>query len=420
MAPAETTPPAAAAAETPSARRVRAPGAFSVPAYRRLWAGASIIALANWGERLAVGWLVLTETDSVLATASTMALRSAPGILVAPFAGAVADRVPRQRLLFAAALAKAAVAVAIGLVALGGISSPWSVLPLVALIGAASSFEAPSTQALITDIVDHRQAMSAISLQATGSRAIGVLGALAAGVIADRAGVAPALFAAAGVFVLGGLVVITIRAPARARAQKRAGLAAEALDGMRTMAAMPAVATLLVMAMVVEIFGFAYNAVLPAVARDVLHVQATGYGSLAFMSGVGAVFGVLALSLLGDHPRKALIVLAITLSFGTALVAFGSSTSFVLSMALVAWVGAMAAAFDAMQSTLLQARVPDDMRGRAVAAWVFAIGFGWIGHLLLGAAAEGIGVQWALRASGGMVLLTGLAAVVVFRRVRID
>ena len=382
--------------------------------------GASVIGLANWGERLAVGWLVLTETDSVLATAATMALRNAPGILVAPFAGAIADRIPRQRLLFATALAKAALVIAIGLVALGGISSPWSVLPLVALLGVASSFEAPSGLALVTDIVGPKQAMSAISLQATGSRAVGVLGALGAGVIADRAGVAQALFAAAGVFALGGLIVTSLRVPARARGKKPVSVGAEALRGMRTMAGMPAVATLLVMAMVVEIFGFANSAVLPAVARDVLHVQATGYGSLTLMAGVGGFVGVLGLSLLGDHPRKGLIVLTITISFGAALIAFGSSTSFFLSMALMAWVGAMAAAFDTMQWTLLQARVPDDMRGRAVAAWVFAIGFGWIGHLLLGAAAEGIGVQWALRASGGMVLLTGLVAVVVFRRVRID
>ena len=71
-------------------------------------------------------------------------------------------------------------------------------------------------------------------------------------------------------------------------------------------------------------------------------------------------------------------------------------------------VGASAAAFDAMQWTLLQLNVPEEMRGRAVGAWVFAIGFGWIGHIGLGAIGEQIGVQWALTVAGLVVILTGL------------
>ena len=83
---------------------------------------------------------------------------------------------------------------------------------------------------------------------------------------------------------------------------------------------------------------------------------------------------------------------------------------FPLSLVLITGVGAMAAAFDAMQWILLQQHVPDHMRGRAIGGWVFAIGFGWIGHLALGGAAAAFGVQWALAAAGAMVLLTGAAA----------
>ena len=78
----------------------------------------------------------------------------------------------------------------------------------------------------------------------------------------------------------------------------------------------------------------------------------------------------------------------------------------------------MAAAFDALQWTLLQLNVPDRMRGRAVGGWVFAIGFGWIGHLELGALGGAIGVQWALAINGGLVVLVALATVVLIPRLR--
>ncbi len=71
-------------------------------------------------------------------------------------------------------------------------------------------------------------------------------------------------------------------------------------------------------------------------------------------------------------------------------------------------VGASAAASDAMNWTLLQLNVPDEMRGRAVGAWVFAIGFGWTGHLGLGALGDMFGVQWALAGAGIMLILTAL------------
>ena len=58
------------------------------------------------------------------------------------------------------------------------------------------------------------------------------------------------------------------------------------------------------------------------------------------------------------------------------------------------------------------------MRGRAIGGWVFAIGFGWVGYLALGGAAETFGVQWALAATGAMVVLTGLAAAAVAPKLR--
>jgi MFS family permease len=319
-------------------------------------------------------------------------------------------------------LAAAGQAIAVGatgIVAMDGISSAWSVLPIVGLSGVASAFVHPSLQALTADVAGPGRGLAGISLQQTGSRAIGVLGALLAGIASDQAGAAPALFGAAGVYAVSAAVMGRVKVDTAPGPVSRPRLLAEVASGVRVMASTPPVAVLLVMAMVVEMFGFAYNAVLPAVARDVLHVRAAGYGSLSFMAGIGAVAGVTVLSLTANRAGRSATLVAITIGFGCALIAFAASSSFALSLALVTCIGAMAAMFDSMQWALLQANVPDAMRGRAVAAWVFAIGFGWVGHLSLGVMAEEVSVRWALAASGGTVIVTGVLALFVFRRIRV-
>ncbi len=130
------------------------------------------------------------------------------------------------------------------------------------------------------------------------------------------------------------------------------------------------------------------------------------------------MIGAGALAAMGDYRRKGLLILATTLGYGLALIVFSRSSMFAVSLVLIMGVGMAAAMFDAMQWVLLQANVPDRFRGRAIGGWVFAIGFGWIGHLMLGAVAEQIGVQWTLTASGAAVLAAAAVAIAVSPRLR--
>ena len=181
--------------------------------------------------------------------------------------------------------------------------------------------------------------------------------------------------------------------------------------GIRSMVGMPTVSTLLFMAVIVEIFGFAYEAVMPAMARDELRVTESGLGTLRFATGVGAVGGTIVLSLLGEFRRKGPLLLGIAFGYGLGLLGLSISPSFAMAIVLVTMVGAMAAMFDAMEWTLLQANVPDNMRGRVIGGWVFAIGFGWLGHMAMGVVGEAVGVRWAIGGAGLVVVVASLAAV---------
>lgn len=390
--------------------------AFRYPAFRLVWISSNFVALGIWAERLAVGWLVLEQTDSVLLSAATFAAGSAPSIIAAPVGGAVADRFPRNRLLPITALIMTVLILLITLVALNGFSNPWPIFVLIAIHGVVNSFDMPAKQGLITDIVPRESRMNAISVHSVGTRSVSAVGALASGIIAEFFGVPTALLAAAGSILIGGVVVLfvpTVRTTVRQTGASMKRIFVDAVIGIRTMIRIPTVSTLLWMAIVVEIFGFAYDSVMPALARDELNVAESGLGTLRFAAGLGAVAGAIALSFLGDFSRKGPLLLGIAVGYGIGLMGVAASPNLITALLLVTMVGAAASMFDAMEWTLLQANVPNRLRGRVIGGWVFAIGFGWVGHLAMGAVGDAFGVRWAIGGAGLIVAAASLIALAI-------
>jgi MFS family permease len=376
-------------------------------------------ALGNWGARLAIGWVVLSETDSVFLTAATFAVRQAPQLIAAPIAGAIADRYPRGRVLLVTGFFRFGVLIAIAWVASNGLDPLWSIYVLLALSGIVGSFELPARQGLVTGSVPRKLRMNAIAVDSTGSRIVGALGALASGFAIDLLGVPVTIIGSAMMFLFGGVSALFAGRGLEPRVRNLGrSVVGDVVDGLKMMWRLPVVRTVLIAAVVVEIFGFAFGAVMPSIAKDALGVDVKGLGTLSLMLGVGSVIGTVFLTTLGNFQRKGLLMIIIALFYGLFIGTFSASGSFLIALILIIGVGASAAAFDAMQWTLLQLNVPENMRGRAIGGWSFAIGFGWVGHLGLGAASELYGVQWALAGAGAVVFVTGLVALIFARGLR--
>jgi MFS family permease len=115
------------------------------------------------------------------------------------------------------------------------------------------------------------------------------------------------------------------------------------------------------------------------------------------------------LARLGIGARGGRLILLATLGFGLALVGFALSTSFALSFVLLVAVGAAGAGLDTLAQSLLQQSVDDSERGSAMGIWFFAIGFGPVGHLGIGAAANAFGAPTAMVVSGSLLVLLAVA-----------
>ncbi|MDZ7728295.1 MAG: MFS transporter [Dehalococcoidia bacterium] len=382
-------------------------GAFQVPGFSMLWSASAMYAFAQWMDRTAVGWLVLEQTGSVFLTALAWTVRVAPGMLLGPVAGAVADRSSRKRILAASALLRVAVFLLIGFLTLAAEAPIPLVLALVAVSGVGMTFNITSLQPLIRDIVGPERAMNAVSLNAFGQKAIGALGALPAGILIEVSGVAAAYFVAAAIMVATAVAFLLVQGERQAP-PPTGRLAGDIAAGVKIIFVQPLVGLLLLIMLMAENLGFAFNSVLPAIAENVLDAGPSGLGMLGTAVGVGSVLGTLGLAVLGDFRRKGLLLAFVVMAFGGLMIALGSVEIFVLALLVAAGLGAAMAAVDTLEWILLQSAVDEEFRGRAIGAWNIAIGFGWIGPTILGATAEFIGTPEALSIFGIILAIGGL------------
>jgi hypothetical protein len=170
-----------------------------------------------------------------------------------------------------------------------------------------------------------------------------------------------------------------------------------------------------------EVLGFSHQAILPSLARDVLHTGPEGLGALNAARSVGGILGLLAASARRPVHGGGPLFLAVLLAFGAGLIGLGLAPYFVglvgvfVVLVVVNGVGALA---DLLAQSLLQLSVPGHLRGRAGGAWVVAIGLAPLGQLQIGALASLLGVSIALGASGLALVLLASATALLFPRMR--
>jgi len=291
-------------------------------------------------------------------------------------------------------------------------------LILVAVSGIGMTFNIAPLHTLSGDITGAARRGNAIGLISTGQRAVAAAGALGSGFIIGTAGPAWSFVFSAAAYLVAAFAYRRVREPSTRVRGANSRFLSETVEGFRVVLRVPMVAILLGLMVVVEIFGFAYVALLPALAERVLHTGATGLGGLSSAASIGSVIATLFLAAFADRTRHGWLFIAAFATFGVLLLALGASRTYALSLLTAAGIGACAALVDALEWIMLQASVDDRLRGRALGAWNVAIGFGWIGPLILGAVGDAASIPAAFTLAGMILLATAATMLVAFPRLR--
>ncbi|MFN3974299.1 MAG: MFS transporter [Dehalococcoidia bacterium] len=399
-----------------------APGglkALGLADFRWLWLSTVAAFFAFQMHFVGKGWLTYDLTGSPLMLAVVSAAFNLPMALIAPLAGAVADRVNRWRLLVVVQGINTLNTLAFVIVLVTGhLTLPFLVANSL-VQGTALAFNMPSRQAFVRNLVGDAHLLNAIGLTSAGQNVSRIAGPALAGALLAGVGATWLFVGITITYAVAAFLLLFIR---RRESTPRVGLPPSLLsdmrEGFRYVRGRVVLLSLLVLGGVAPLLGMPYQSLMPAFTREALGGGARELGLLLTLAGVGALVGSLAISLTPRLPRKGLALLLATLFWGVALLAFTLSRGMVGAGVLLLLVGFWSAISFALANALLQLETAPQMQGRVMSLWMTTFGFQPLGVLPISALAERTGTPMALTV--GAVLLVGLGGLglVRFRSVR--
>lgn len=388
-------------------------GALTHRNFRLFLFGQGTSLIGTWMQSVALGWLVLELTGSPFAVGLNSALRSLGVLVFTLYAGVVADRVDKRRLITLTQALQMVEALALAGLVWTHVVAVWQVMALAAFVGVVNAFDIPTRQSFLVEMVGKEDLMNAIALNSSMFNAARVIGPAIGGALIGLLGVGMCFFlnGVSYLAVIGSLLAMRLPSFQRRPAE------ASAWSGFREVLAFlrsdRRVETLVVLTAILSVFGFPFLVMMPVFARDVLHVGAAGYGALTAAVGVGAMLGALGIALNTRRiARKGALMTFGGASFGLLVSAFALSRAFSLSLILLALAGCAMIVNNALTNTMLQTLVPDLLRGRVMGFYSFVfVGMSPLGAFLVGAFAERFGAPVAVGV-GGLVcaLAVGTAA----------
>lgn len=353
------------------------------------------------------GWLALQLSNSAFMVGLVAAAAAFPVLLLSLYAGVIADRTDKLRLVtIGQALLLVQAALLWWLVWSGHVTVGW-LIGFALISGTINSFEIPARQSVIIDLVVKEDLTDAIALNSGGFNLARVIGPSIAGVVINRFGISWcfALNALSYLPVLYSL--ISIRLPKRTYAAAAITPLQGLRDGLAYMIRTREVSVLMRLVAVSSVFSIPYLALMPVIARDVLNSGAAGYGLLLTCVGIGGFAGALGLAMVGQRYGPGVLLEYGSYAFTSLLIVFSFSRSLHLSAVLLLGIGFMMIVSNALANGLLQTIVPDELRGRMMAAysWV-SVGVGpVIGPFIAGAAAKVVGAAVTVGVGGTVTLL---------------
>jgi predicted MFS family arabinose efflux permease len=382
-------------------------------AFRSFFLAQLVALVGSWMQTVSQSWLVLQLTDSAFKLGLLGTLQFGPLLLLSPFAGVIADRWPRRRLLIVSQATLACQAWALAALVATGQARYWQIALLSLITGLANTVDAPARQSFVMSLVGREDLVNAVALNSASFNAARIVGPAVAGLVIARFGVVPA-------FVVNGLgfavvlaTLLSLPGDGAARPARGTSIRHDVAEGVRYVMRTPRLRAVLGVLFAVSLCVFNFTVYVPLLVREVLGLGPEGFGFLMAALGVGAVAGALALGARADpEPGLGLLLGAAGVACA-GLLTLSTVRHFWTAVAVLFVTGFAGLVTVTGCNTALQLGAPDALRGRVMSlyTWVFG-GVFPIGSFLVGATSERHGVSGALLLTGslGLGLLALLAA----------
>jgi MFS family permease len=377
--------------------------------FQFFFSGQLISLIGTWMQSVAQAWLVYRITGSALLLGSVGFASQIPVFLVAPFGGIVADRYNRHRVVIATQITSMVLAGVLAALTLTGRVQVWHIFVLAACLGVVNAFDIPGRQAFLVDMVGKEDLMNAIALNSSMFNGARIIGPAIAGILVARIGEGWCFFANAVSYIAVIIGLLMMKLPPRSYIQPFGSPLTDIIEGFRFARQTGPIRALLLLLGLVSLVGMPYTVLMPIFSHKILHGGPAGLGNLMGATGVGALLGALTLASRTGVRGLGRWVAVSSGAFGGFLLLFCWSRLFWLSAALLVPVGFCMMLQMSSSNTLIQAMVPDQLRGRVMALYsMMFMGMAPFGAFLGGALADRLGAP--LTVSIGAVACIGGSA----------
>ena len=391
--------------------------------YRLYAAGGIVSNVGTWMQRVAQDWLVLQLSgNNGTALGITTGLQFLPTLLLAPYAGAVADRFPKRRLLQISQVAMAVPAAVLGLLAVSGRAEQWHVYVIALAFGVATAFDAPIRQAFVSELVGPEDISNAVGLNSASFNAGRIIGPAVAGLMIAALGSGPTatgwvilINAASYGAVIVALQLMTGRVAERqTAAPRRKGMVR---DGVRYIRGRPDLLLVLAVMGFVGTFGLNFQLTSALMATEIYGKGAGEYGILGSTMALGSITGALLAARRGS-PSLRLVMLA-AVAFGAVEIVIALMPTYPMFVVLTPLIGITAMTTITSANTTMQLSVPAELRGRVMALYLMVFMGGTpIGSPIVGWVGQTFGARWSLIGGGVMSILGTVVCLALFMRRR--
>lgn len=334
-------------------------------------------------EALVLGWFVLTLTDSPFLVGAISAARMALNIM-ALFAGAIADRVPRHKILAAVEFLMAAFAGVMLVLILTGLLETWHIFAIAVVAGMVRVFQMPAAQAMVADTLPEERIANGAALNNLGRNIAMLLGPLLGGVLFNSYGPKGAFTAIAVLYFVSGWVALYIRSSSVSaqdgKKPEPGSVIRDVIAGLKYVKGEQVLWGTLVLALAFESTGWTFHTTLmPIFARDVLDTDSVGLGWLLFAFGIGAVGASLGWAMFRDLRNVGKLMIGSVVVWHASILVFSATQSFYLSMVILTVTGAGFASTQVFLLSALLGTSKAEFRGRvmslrSLAIYAFAFG----------------------------------------------
>lgn len=358
-------------------------------------------------QSIAEAWLIYRLTGSSVLLGLLGFVSQIPIFLLSPIGGLAADRWPRQRVVISTQIASMTLGFTLAALTLTGSIRVWEIIVLATLLGVVNSFDVPARQSFLIEMVGREDLLNAIALNSTMFNGARVAGPAVAGLLVAQVGEGWCFFlnAVSYIAVIAGLLMMRIE---KSLVAHDGSSPIEKLrEGLRFVRHAIPIRTLLLLLGLVSFAALPFAVLVPIFADRILHGGASAYGNLMGAVGFGAMCGAFTLAMRQQLRGFGNIVGYSAIGLGISLTLFGASRWYWFSLAALALAGyAMMMQFTSA-NTLIQAMVPDQLRGRVMSLYsMMFLGMSPLGSLVAGKLAQHIGAPRTV-ALGGLISLVG-------------